>query len=183
MSKKSKKESTLYYFHSVGCVYCSKVEPIIDKLNSNGYDIIKLDETEKDNKLFKKEIQDKFKIKCGTPLLVDSKTGNSICGLKDENTIKKWANGEKITEPPKPKSPPPTLPQNWDDEKLVEDWKKSYVKWKDENNHLPNIQPVDDVIKRLKQQWEVRKKQQSLDSRLTTIEMNLQKLMNHLGVK
>ena len=77
MSKKSKKESTLYYFHSVGCAYCSKVEPIVDKLNLNGYDIIKLDETEKDNKSFKKEIQDKFKIKCGTPLLVDSKTGNT----------------------------------------------------------------------------------------------------------
>ena len=145
--------------------------------------IIKLDETEKNNKSFKKEIQDKFKIKCGTPLLVDSKTGNSICGLRDENTIKKWADGEKITEPPKPKSPPPTLPQNWDDEKLVEDWKKSYVKWKNENNHLPNIQPVDDVIKRLKQQWEAKKNQQNLGFRMTSIEQKLDKLMNHLGVK
>ena len=71
MSKKSKKESTLYYFHSVGCAYCNKVEPIVDELNSNGYDIIKLDLSDKSNQLFKKEIEEKFDIKCGTPLLVD----------------------------------------------------------------------------------------------------------------
>ena len=53
----SKKESTLYYFQSVGCVFCTKVEPIVDKLNSNGYDIIKLYLSDKSNELFKKEIQ------------------------------------------------------------------------------------------------------------------------------
>ena len=38
-----KKESTLYYFYSVGCAYCNKVEPIVDKLNSQGYKIQKID--------------------------------------------------------------------------------------------------------------------------------------------
>ena len=184
MSKKSKKESTLYYFHSVGCAYCKQVEPIVDELNSNGYDIIKLDLSDKSNQLFKKEIEEKFDIKCGTPLLVDSDTGNSICGWKDKETIKKWVDGETIPKPPQPKSPPPPLPKNWDDEKLIEDWKQTYIKWKDENNHLPNIQPVDVVMKRLKQQWEVRKNQQdSLISRLNTLEQKMDKLMNHLGVK
>ena len=60
MTKKSKKESTLYYFYSVGCTYCNKVEPIVDKLNSNGYDIVKLDTTHKANELFKKEIEEKL---------------------------------------------------------------------------------------------------------------------------
>ena len=179
-----KKKSTLCYFYSVGCTYCNKIEPIIDKLNSTNYDIIKLDISEEDNKLFKKEIQEKFKIKCGTPLLVDSKTGNSICGWKDEETIKKWADGKTIPKPPQPKSPPPPLPKNWDDEKLVEGWKQSYIKWKDENTHIPNLQSVDDVMKRLKQQWEARKTQQnSLIGRLTTLEQKMDKLMNHLGVK
>ena len=177
------KESTLYYFQSVGCAYCNKVEPIVDKLNSNGYEIIKLDLSDKSNQLFKKEIQKKFNIKCGTPLLVDSKTGNSNCGWKDEETIKKWADGKTIPKPPQPKSPPPKLPQNWDDKKLVKRWKKLYIKWKDENNHLPNIQPVDVVMERLKQQWEAGKKQKSVDSRLTALETKLDKLMNHLGVK
>ena len=184
MSKKSKKESTLYYFHSVGCAYCNKVEPIVDELNSNGYDIIKLDLSDKSNQLFKKEIEEKFDIKCGTPLLVDSKTGNSICGWRDEDTIKKWANGEEISKPPTPKSPPPPLPQNWDDKKLVDEWKQSYVKWKDENTHIPNLQPVDDVMERLKQQWEARKNQQnSITGRLNILEQKMDKLMNHLGVK
>ena len=52
MSKKSKKQSTLYYFYSVGCTFCNKVEPIVDKLNSDGYEIIKVDSTESENKLF-----------------------------------------------------------------------------------------------------------------------------------
>ena len=42
----SKKQSTLYYFYSVGCTFCNKVEPIVDKLNSDGYEIIKVDSTE-----------------------------------------------------------------------------------------------------------------------------------------
>ena len=179
-----KKESTLHYFYSVGCAYCNKVEPIVDKLNSNGYNIVKLDTTHKANELFKKEMEEKFKIKCGTPLLVNSETGNNVCGWRGEDVIKKWADGEEILEPPKPKSPPPPLPQNWDDEKLIEDWKQSYVKWKDENTHIPNLQPVNDVMERLKQQWEVRKnQQQSLDGRVTSIEQKLDRLMNHLGVK
>ena len=34
-NKKSKEviESTLYYFHSTGCAFCKKVDPIVDKLN------------------------------------------------------------------------------------------------------------------------------------------------------
>ena len=178
-----KKESTLYYFNSVGCAYCKQVEPIVDKLNSNGYDIIKLDLSDKSNELFKKEIEKKFNIKCGTPLLVDSKTGNSICGWRGKEMIQKWADGEEILKPPTPKSPPPPLPQNWDDEKLVDEWKQSYGKWKDENTHIPNLQPVDAVMGRLKEQWEVGKKQENLNIRVTSIEQKLDRLMNHLGVK
>ena len=28
-----KKESTLYYFYSVGCGWCKKTEPLVDELN------------------------------------------------------------------------------------------------------------------------------------------------------
>ena len=84
-----KKESTLYYFYSIGCAFCNKVEPVVDKLNSNGYNIIKLDTSEKNNGLFKQEVLKKFKLQCGTPFLVDSETGNSICGWRNEDTIQK----------------------------------------------------------------------------------------------
>ena len=33
-SKKSKKESTLYYFTSTGCAFCKQIDPIIEKLNN-----------------------------------------------------------------------------------------------------------------------------------------------------
>ncbi len=114
MSKKSKKESTLYYFHSTGCAFCKRVDPIVEKLNDEGYDILRLDLSEKDNDGLKREIENKYDLRCGTPFLVDGSNGNYICGATPEENIKKWADGEKIPEPPKPKSPPPPLPKDFD---------------------------------------------------------------------
>ena len=181
---KSKKESTLYYFNSVGCAFCKQINPIVEKLNKEGYDILILDEADKDNYGLKREIENKYDLRCGTPFLVDGSNGNNICGQATEDMIKKWADGEEIPEPPKPKSPPPPLPQDWDDDKIVNEWKQSYEKWRGENNHLPNVSPTEELVDKFKKQWEARKKQQqSLDSRVTSIEQKLDKLMNHLGVK
>ena len=55
-TKKTKKESTFYYFYSTGCAFCKQLEPIIDELNSEGADILKLDISNKDNKGLKQEI-------------------------------------------------------------------------------------------------------------------------------
>ena len=181
---KSKKESTLYYFHSVGCAFCKQIDPIVEKLNNEGYDILRLDLSEKDNQGLHREIENKYDLRCGTPFLVDGSNGNNICGKATEDMIKKWADGEEIPEPPKPKSPPPSLPQDWDDEKLIDEWKQSYEKWRGENNHLPNVSPTEELVDKFKKQWEARKKQQqSLDTRVGVIEQKLDKLMNHLGVK
>ena len=181
---KSKKESTLYYFNSVGCAFCKQIDPIVEKLNKEGYDILSLDLSDKDNQGLHREIENKYDLRCGSPFLVDGSNGNNICGQTTEEMIKKWADGEKIPEPPKPKSPPPPLPQDWDDKKLIDEWKQSYEKWRDENNHLPNLTTTEEVVDRFKKQWEARKnQQQSLDGRVTSIEQKLDKLMNHLGVK
>ena len=180
----SKKESTLYYFNSVGCAFCKKIDPIVEKLNKEGYDILSLDLSDKDNQGLHREIENKYDLRCGTPFLVDGSNGNNICGQATEEMIKKWADGEEIPEPPKPKSPPPPLPQDWDDNKIVDEWKQAYEKWKGENNHLPNVSPTEELVDKFKKQWEARKKQQqSLDGRVTSIEQKLDKLMNHLGVK
>ena len=184
MSKKSKKESTLYYFYSIGCAFCKKVEPIVDELNSNGHDIIKLDISEGTNKLFKEEIEQKFKLRCGTPLLIDSETGNSICGWRGEDTIKKWADGEKIPEPPKPKGKAPSLLKDWNNEKDVKKFKKDYEKWKKKNKHIPGLQTSDEIIGKFRTSQNQREKQKnSMEGRLQTLEIKLDKLMNHLGVK
>lgn len=184
MSKKSKKESTLYYFHSVGCAFCKQIDPIVEKLNNEGYDILRLDLSEKDNQGLHREIENKYDLRCGTPFLVDGSNGKNICGQATEEMIKKWADGEEIPKPPQPKSPAPPLPQNFDDEKSVNKFKGDYDKWAEENKHLPNLQNSEQIIDRFRKQWEARKKQQqSLDGRVTSIEQKLDKLMNHLGVK
>ena len=180
----SKKESTLYYFNSVGCAFCKKIDPIVEKLNKEGYDILSLDIAEKDNQGLHREIENKYDLRCGTPFLVDGSNGNNICGEANEEMIKKWVDGEEIPKPPTPKSPAPPLPQNFDDEEKIDKFKKDYNKWKKENKHLPNLHSAEQIVERFKQQWEARKKQQqSLDVRMGVVEEKLDKLMSHLGVK
>ena len=104
MAKKSKNESTLYYFYSQGCAYCKQVEPIVDKLNEGDYDILKLDLVEPDNAGLKREIENKYDLRCGTPWLVDASSGKQICGYRDEAVIKLWADGKDVPETPKPMS-------------------------------------------------------------------------------
>mgnify|MGYP003116468718 CR=1 FL=1 len=184
MGKKTKKESSLYYFYSVGCAYCNKVEPIVDELNSNGYDIIKLDTSDSSNRLFKEEVEMKFHLRCGTPLLVDSETGNAVCGWRGEKNIKKWADGETIPQPPKPKSDAPVLPQDWNNQEQVDKFKEEYEKWKEENKHIPGLQTSEEIIEKFKNHMELQKQQkESFEGRIISIEQKLDKLIKHLGVK
>ena len=157
-------ESTLYYFYSVGCGWCKKAEPIVDELNEAGYDILKLDLSEKDNQELNNQLKQKYGKQCGTPWLIDASTGNNICGFREKDIVEKWAKGEEIPEPPKPKGPPPPPPQDFDNEGEVKTWKDGYEKWVKENDHMPNLPPADQMLDRLKQQkamFEQRQAQQA----------------------
>ena len=186
------KESTLYYFYSVGCGWCKKTEPLIDELNESGdYEILKLDLAEKDNQELNKQLKEKYGKQCGTPWLIDAESGNNICGHREKDIIEKWAKGEEIPEPPKPKSPPPPPPQDFDNEEQVKTWREGYEKWVKENDHMPNLPKADDMLNRLKQQkklMEQRQAQQTqqngnLEARMSVMEQKLDRLLNHLGVK
>ena len=239
----AKKESTLYYFYSVGCGFCKKLDPIIDELNKEGHDILRLDLSDKDNQGLKNELSKEYKKQCGTPWLIDASNGNQVCGYREKDIIEKWVNGEDIPAPPKPNGMPPRPPfmnakkkevtkwkkdyNKWlknnehlpDDRKKTADeilemprpkseppkppnvnstdeelekWSKEYTKWKDENEHLPNLQPVEVVLKNFKQrQQQMQQRQTSqekdvstkLIKRVDTLEKKLDKLMKHLGVK
>ena len=181
-------ESTLYYFYSVGCGWCKKTEPLIDELNKAGYDILKLDLAEKDNQELSKQLKDKYKKQCGTPWLVDAESGNNICGFREKDIIEKWAKGEKIPEPPKPKGPPPPPPQDFDNEEQVKTWKDGYEKWVKENDHMPNLPEPDAMLQRLKQQKQMMEQRQvqqnqqqnsNVESRISVIERKLDRLLNH----
>tara|TARA_R110002051_G_C8659913_1_gene488870 strand:- start:255 stop:1019 length:765 start_codon:yes stop_codon:yes gene_type:complete len=234
-------ESTLYYFYSVGCGFCKKMDPIIDELNKEGHNILRLDLADKDNQGLKNELSKKYNKKCGTPWLIDASNGNQICGFRDKPTILKWINGEDIPAPPKPngmpprppflnaseeevnkwkedynkwleknehlpderkkstdeilamprpKSEPPKAPNPQATDADLDKWGKEYDKWKSENGHLPNLQPVDVVLQNFKKrrnQMQQQNNQQELnpnqDARLTRLEQKMDKLIKHLGVK
>ena len=133
----AKKESTLYYFYSVGCGFCKKLDPIIDELIKEGHDILRLDLADKDNQGLKNELSKEYKKQCGTPWLIDASNGNQVCGFRDKETIMKWVNGEDIPSPPRPNGIPPRPPFMDAKKDEIKKWKENYNKWLKNNEHLP----------------------------------------------
>ena len=147
-SKEIIKPKEIYYFYSVGCGWCKKTEPIIDELVAEGYNILKLDLSEADNREVQKEMNEKYNKQCGTPWLIDPATGNDICGFREKDIIQKLANGEEIPAPPRPTGPPPKPPLlNAPDEEVTK-WKEEYGKWAEDNKHMPNIQTAEQILSR-----------------------------------
>ena len=125
-TKKVNKSRDLYYFYSQGCGFCKKSEPIVDELNKEGYNILKLDLAEKENQGLNNELKEKYKAQCGTPWFIDPETGNQVCGFREKDIIKKWADGEDIPAPPRPKGPMPKIPFGNAQKKEIDKWKKDY---------------------------------------------------------
>ena len=146
--KKVTKPEELYYFYSVGCGWCKKTEPIIDELNAEGYNILKLDLAEPDNREVQKEMNEKYGKQCGTPWLIDPTSGNDICGFREKDIIKKLADGEEIPAPPRPTGPPPKPPLLEAPDEEVEKWTKDYEEWAEKNKHMPNIQTAEQILSR-----------------------------------
>ena len=191
MSEENKEQlSPLYYFYSQGCGFCKKSEPIIDELNKEGHDILKLDLADKDNAAINKELKEKYKAQCGTPWFINADTGHQICGYREKDIVEKWVKGEEIPEPPRPKGPPPPPPQDMENKDQVEEWKTKYEAWVKENDHMPNLPPSDQMLQRIKQQKKMMEQRQAqqgiggnLEARMSVMEQKLDRLLNHLGVK
>ncbi len=141
-------QSPWYYFYSVGCGFCKKVEPIIDELNKNGHDILKLDVSDPENQKISQELKKEYKAQCGTPWFINIETGKQVCGYREKDVLEKWLNGEDIPAPPRPKGPMPKVPLLGVDGKEETKWKKEYKKWAEENSHLPNLQSADQILER-----------------------------------
>jgi thiol-disulfide isomerase/thioredoxin len=162
--------SPWYYFYSVGCGWCKKTEPIVDTLNKEGHDILKLDVSDPENKKISDELKKEFNAQCGTPWLVNADTGKGICGFREKDIIEKWLDGEDIPAPPRPKGPMPKPPFQGSTGKEETAWKKEYKKWAKENSHLPKIQSADEILKRPRPKTEPPKppNPQSTDDELET---------------
>ena len=144
--KQTKKDSTLYYFYSVGCGWCKKVDPLVEELNGDGYDILRLDVSDPTNMQISKELKEKYKVQCGTPWFVDAETGNNFCGFREKDLIEKWAKGEEIPQPVRPTGPPPKVPLMGASKKEEEEWTKEYKKWLENNSKLPNVKTVEEIL-------------------------------------
>ena len=144
--KQSTNTAELYYFYTVGCAYCKKVDPIVDQMIEEGYNILKLDLEEPENKQVRDELREKFQFSCGTPFFIDSETGNNVCGSRDKETLIKWAAGEKIPPLQQPVSPMPRIPllgvSTQEEEKYIQE----YTKWSEENSHLPDLKTAQEML-------------------------------------
>lgn len=146
-SKNATKDTTLYYFYSVGCGWCKKSEPIIDEINAEGkFEILKLDLADETNKKIQEELKEKYDVQCGTPWFIDAETGNGFCGFRDKETMLKWANGEEIPKPVKPTGPPPKPPLMDSPKKEETKWVKEYDEWYKKNEKLPNIKTSKEIL-------------------------------------
>ena len=142
--------SPWYYFFSVGCGFCKKVEPIIEELNNEGHDILFLDMAEPENQELNKELQQEYGKRCGTPWFINADTGEAVCGYREKDVLLKWLSGEKIPEPPRLKSQMPKIPFMGSSEEEETKWAESYQKCLEENQHMG-----DDFIKRQKSSDEI----------------------------
>ena len=117
-------------------------------MNKDGYNILKLDLANAENKKIQDELKKQYNLQCGTPWLIDPEDGNQICGFREKDVIEKWANGEEIPAPPRPKGPMPRPPFHDASKDEVKEWKKQYKKWAKENEHLPKIQTAEEILER-----------------------------------
>ena len=145
--KEEKKESALYFFYTEGCGWCKKAIPFIDDLNKDGYEILKLDLANGDNRKLQDEIKKEYKHQCGTPYFVDAETGNTICGYREKDVLEQWAKGEEIPQPVRPTGPPPKLPLDGASKKEEEKWTKEYNVWYEKNKELPNVKVAEQLLK------------------------------------
>ena len=183
-SKEETVESPWYYFYSVGCGFCKKVDPIVDELIKEGHNILKLDVAEGDNGKLSAELKKEYNAQCGTPWFINAETGKQVCGYREKDILEKWVNGEDIPAPPRPKGPPPAPPQNWEDEKLVKDWEEKYEAWREENKHMPNLPDAKTTAERLKvqQQRQAQMANQGGGANNALVNNRLQVLEGKLGI-
>jgi hypothetical protein len=120
-----------------------------------------------------------------------------------EDWHKRQQSASKILDNPRPKSDPPRPPMGPNlattSDDVIDKWGDDMKKWQEENNHLPNLQPVDNMIQQIKNRKNQLLQQQpnantagnnlnetklnTLDAKVQALEVKIDKLMNHFGVK
>ena len=116
---------------------------------------------------------------------------------------KQQRSASEIIDAPRPKSdaPRPPMGQNMAQttDEALDKWGGEMKVWQEENKHLPNLQPVDNIVQNLKNRRDQMAAQQggiqpgavavddtklnTLDAKVQALEVKIDKIMNHFGVK
>ena len=116
---------------------------------------------------------------------------------------KQQKSASEIIDAPRPKSDPPRPPMGPQmaqaTDEVLDKWGEEVTKWQEENKHLPNLQPVDNVVQNLKNRRDQMAAQQAgtqpgaptvdnaklntLDAKVQALEVKIDKIINHFGVK
>jgi len=125
-----------------------------------------------------------------------------------DNWQKQQKSASEIIDAPRPKSDPPKPPMGPQMAQATDEsfdkWGEEYKKWQEENKHLPNLQPVDQMVQNMKNRRDQMAAQQAgiqpgvrapgtpavdntklntLDAKVQALEVKIDKLMSHFGVK
>ncbi len=99
---------------------------------------------------------------------------------------------EQILEMPRPKYDPPAPPKPGMSQADQDKWIEDYEKWRSDNDHLPNLQPAQQIMQRLNQANAQapqvapavdNAKLNSLEAKVQALEVKLDKVIAHFGIK
>ena len=119
---------------------------------------------------------------------------------------KQQKSASAILDAPRPKSDPPRPPMApTSTDEQFDEWGKKLGAWQEENKHLPNQQPVNSIVQNMKMRRDQMVAQQqggapgapavgaggavnsaqlnTMDARVQALEVKIDKLMSHFGVK
>lgn len=85
----------LLEFYGKECPHCVTMMPMIEKLIGEGFAIERLETWHNDENAKKLEKYDRG-LCGGVPFFYNTDSKQFICGESDEETVRKWAKGEKV---------------------------------------------------------------------------------------
>lgn len=84
----------LLFFYGEGCPHCKKMEVHLDRLESEGVSVVRLEVWNNEENSKKLEECDSDSKCGGVPFFLNKKTGKTICGEVEYEEILSWAKGE-----------------------------------------------------------------------------------------